>query len=187
MASEFARRAKELVGLLNLCQHKERLNVIQKWYAEISITGNRRLADEAMTLVTVWNLGSQGDVNMNIDQSTNFQGPVSGSAIGQGNTVVARDITTYNSVVDQSATISPELKAALKAARQAIEDHPGDDETKALVRQNCDKLTDELAKPKPNFSVAKTLWGGITTFATGAVAIAKLGELLGKLWGSAGG
>ena len=108
-------------------------------------------------------------------------GDVSGSAVGRGAKLDARDIAVYHSNVDSSANLDCSTKVVLKEARAMVDKLDLAQDERADVIDDLGRLTGELSKPEPNKGRIGRLWNSIKEIAPtvgaileGAGAIAKL-------------
>jgi hypothetical protein len=108
---------------------------------------------------------------------------ITGSGLGEGVRINARDITSYSSQVDQSKEFSADLKILLKRARAEIEDAGLDAGQKVDVNDDLGKLTDELKKSPPVPDRVKTIFKRIADIAPKAATILSSATAIAKLLG----
>lgn len=107
----------------------------------------------------------------NVQMGDNFHvnGNVTGSAIGSGATVNARDITAYNQLIE-TGIADDSLRSVLKQAREELERAELSDTDKGDAADELGKITEELQKPKPNGGRIQRAWttiqGIVATVAT---------------------
>ncbi|MCA9201843.1 MAG: pentapeptide repeat-containing protein [Planctomycetales bacterium] len=112
------------------------------------------------------------------DQSTHVAGSVTNSAVGAGASFVARDVAAYRDHIQATDQISADLKQMLLDVRLAIESLDVSAAVKDDVRQDYEKLTDELGKDNPEPTRLERLWAGIQRVAEGLEPVAKLGVII---------
>ena len=121
----------------------------------------------------------EGDSHMG--DKISIGGNVSGSAIGTGASAVVGDITAFQSMVDNSTRLTPDLKTKLKEAREVVEKSSLGESDKKDVLDDLGKLTDELEKPAPEpgrvarfFSRIKEIAPTVASVLSSTAAIAKV-------------
>lgn len=132
-----------------------------------------------LNLLAVLRTQSSFTMEVYVDASIKAGGNVIASATGIANRVTTGDVAVYQQTIDQSKSINPKLKDALKKGCEAL--HGMSLSNKVLkddVLQNYGKLTTELDQPKPDPTVLEYLWSGISAVAGKLPAIIELGKLL---------
>jgi hypothetical protein len=100
----------------------------------------------------------------------NVGGDVTGSAVGSGAVLWARDITSFKNTVDRSTALSAELKQKLAQARDIIEGEPLSPGDMADAVDTLGKMAEELQKPERDESRLKRLRENIKGIAPAAAS-----------------
>ena len=110
-------------------------------------------------------------------------GDVTGSAVGSGAVLWARDITTFKNTIESSMMLGAELKQKLTQARDIIEAEslsPGD---KGDAADALGKMAEELQKPQRDESRLKRLWENIKVIAPSAASVLASSVEIAKMLG----
>jgi hypothetical protein len=113
----------------------------------------------------------------------NVGGDVTGSAVGSGAVLWARDITTFKNTVDSSTALSAELKQKLTQARDLIEGEPLSPGDKGDAVDALGKMAEELQKPQHDEGRLKRLWENIKGIAPAAASVLASSVEIAKLIG----
>ena len=121
------------------------------------------------------------DGGQHVGDKISIGGDNVGGAVGRGAAVVARDVTAFKNIVDQSSNIDMELRQKLKEARDAVEGSELSDEDKADAAESLKKLASELDKPERNPGMIKRFWGRVKDVAPTAAAILSSAASIAKI------
>jgi len=109
-------------------------------------------------------------------------GDMTGVVGGAGN-LVEMDVATYCKSLDKETTMDERLRQALKDGRQAIAELKLQKEEESEILSAYAKLTGEIKKPEPKKNLLKIFWGTISSVASRAVPLVRLGKMLAESFG----
>ena len=128
--------------------------------------------------------GSSVHLGDNMGEHINIiTGDVTGSAVGSGAILWARDINTFKNTVENSTSLSAELKQKLTQAREAIEAASLPVSDKGDASDALGKLAEELQKPQRDSGRLKRLWENIKAIAPSAASVLASSVKLAKMFG----
>jgi len=140
-------------------------------------------ATSGTPLTVVAGQGSSVQIGDRMGDEINIAGDVTGSAVGSGAALWARDITVFKNTVDNSTSLSPEVKQTLSRARDILEAEVIPSADKEDAADALGKLTEELQKPQRDPGRLKRLWENVKGIAPSAASALSSSVELAKIFG----
>jgi small GTP-binding protein len=154
---EYAIKYKDLIGHEIAGLGEKFVGELGKRYSVSKLLGNIESREETeerkeVMVQTYMDLrkATIGGIYMNNarDDRTNIRGDVIASAIGNGASVTAGDITVIKRNIDNSSGLDDETKAKLKQACEALEKNKLPQEEHKEILEDLEKMRIELMKPE---------------------------------------
>jgi hypothetical protein len=173
----------------------ERLAELQRLVAEFDVDARPRILpvsaeheasrpnNAASAVTVVAGDGSSVHIGDIMGDRINVGGDVTGSAVGSGAVLWARDITTFKNTVDSSTALSADLKQKLTQARDIIEGEPLSPGDKGDAVDALGKMAEELEKPQRDEGRLKRLWENIKGIAPAAASALASSVEIAKMFG----
>ncbi len=152
--------------------------------AECDGQGSTGGASSSVTVVA--GDGSTVHIGDQVGDSIRIGGDVSGSAVGSGAVLWARDINTFNKAVADSTGLSADLRQTLTRARSLIDAEAASPAAKGDAADALGKMVEELIQPVRDEGRLKRLWDNIKAVAPSAASLLASSIELAKLFGAGG-